>query len=311
MSIAVPDRPAPVPRLWTPRLVATLALFVLSATFFCAIVGYALVRQADERQGLERRAALLGAIEDIRNAGAELRGPRPAPHPQYRTHRGPQGPALRVRAGGERPRDPVGARPQRPHHRLVLLGAGPLDEQCAEPAPAAAGADRGFPGRLCRHRALAGAARGARSRHQRTAGLDAGARGHAHRPAQSPQDDRADRRRAGRPRAWRGGDAGVPRSRRPEGHQRRARPPHRRRSLDRACRAHQGHAAGRRVLRPLRRRRVRRGDDCAGHGFRRGRDGGADRRAVAAVLDQRAGGAGRRHGGPVLTRRATRRRATN
>src|SRR5215218_840236 len=67
MSVAAPAR-----RLWTPRLVATLALFVLSATFFCAIVGYALVRQADDRQGLERRAALLGAIEDIRNSGADF-----------------------------------------------------------------------------------------------------------------------------------------------------------------------------------------------------------------------------------------------
>jgi diguanylate cyclase (GGDEF)-like protein len=67
MSVAAPAR-----RLWTPRLVATLALFVVSATFFCAIVGYALVRQADDRQGLERRAALLGAIEDIRNSGADF-----------------------------------------------------------------------------------------------------------------------------------------------------------------------------------------------------------------------------------------------
>jgi hypothetical protein len=47
MSIALPDRPAR--RLWTPRLVATLALFVVSAAFFCAIVGNALVHQADER----------------------------------------------------------------------------------------------------------------------------------------------------------------------------------------------------------------------------------------------------------------------
>jgi diguanylate cyclase (GGDEF)-like protein len=72
MSVAVPDRPASARRLATPRLVAVLGLFVLSATFFCAIVGYALVRQADERQGIERRAALLGAIEDIRNAGADF-----------------------------------------------------------------------------------------------------------------------------------------------------------------------------------------------------------------------------------------------
>lgn len=72
MSVEIAIQRPPARRLWTPRLVATLALFVLSATFFCAIVGYALVRQADDRQGLERRTALLGAIEDIRNAGADF-----------------------------------------------------------------------------------------------------------------------------------------------------------------------------------------------------------------------------------------------
>jgi diguanylate cyclase (GGDEF)-like protein len=53
-------------------LVATLALFVVSATFFSVIVGYALVGQADDHQSLERRAALLGAIEDIRGSGANF-----------------------------------------------------------------------------------------------------------------------------------------------------------------------------------------------------------------------------------------------
>jgi diguanylate cyclase (GGDEF)-like protein len=67
MSFAAPAR-----RLWTPRLVATLALFVVSATFFSVIVGYALVGQADDRQSQERRAALLGAIEDIRGSGADF-----------------------------------------------------------------------------------------------------------------------------------------------------------------------------------------------------------------------------------------------
>src|SRR5438105_1061546 len=67
MSVAAPAR-----RLWTPRLAATLALFVISATFFSVIVGYALVSQADDRQSLERRAALLGAIEDIRGTGADF-----------------------------------------------------------------------------------------------------------------------------------------------------------------------------------------------------------------------------------------------
>ena len=72
MSIALPERPAVARRLWTPRLVATLALFVVSAAFFCAVVGYALVRQADERQAMERRAALSTAIQDIRNAGGNF-----------------------------------------------------------------------------------------------------------------------------------------------------------------------------------------------------------------------------------------------
>ncbi|AMN42525.1 putative bifunctional diguanylate cyclase/phosphodiesterase [Rhodoplanes sp. Z2-YC6860] len=72
MSIALPARPAPGRRLWTPRLVATLALFVVSAAFFCGIVGNALVHQADEQQGVERRGALLGAIEDLRNSGADF-----------------------------------------------------------------------------------------------------------------------------------------------------------------------------------------------------------------------------------------------
>ena len=72
MSIALPERPALARRLWTPRLVATLALFVVSAAFFCAVVGHALVRQADERQAMERRTALLTAIQDIRNAGADF-----------------------------------------------------------------------------------------------------------------------------------------------------------------------------------------------------------------------------------------------
>lgn len=74
---ATNQRPPPR-RLWTPRLVATLALFAISAAFFCAIAGLVLVRQADDRQGLERRAALLGAIENIRGAGADFRALDPS-----------------------------------------------------------------------------------------------------------------------------------------------------------------------------------------------------------------------------------------
>jgi diguanylate cyclase (GGDEF)-like protein len=72
MSGALTDQRPPARRLWTPRLVATLGLFVLCAAFFCTVAGYALVRQADDRAGLERRAALLGAIEDVRKSGADF-----------------------------------------------------------------------------------------------------------------------------------------------------------------------------------------------------------------------------------------------
>ena len=40
MSIVALPQPAPARRLATPRLIATLALFVLSATPFYTIVGY-------------------------------------------------------------------------------------------------------------------------------------------------------------------------------------------------------------------------------------------------------------------------------
>ncbi len=63
---------APPRRLFTPRLIATLALFVVSATTFCTIVGYVLVRQADDRQALERRGALTGAMQEIRASGADF-----------------------------------------------------------------------------------------------------------------------------------------------------------------------------------------------------------------------------------------------
>jgi diguanylate cyclase (GGDEF)-like protein len=66
------DQRPPPRRLWTPRLVATLGLFVVCTALFCAVAGYALVRQADDRTGLERRAALLGAIEDVRKSGADF-----------------------------------------------------------------------------------------------------------------------------------------------------------------------------------------------------------------------------------------------
>ena len=74
MGIVALPQPAPAParRLATPRIIATLALFVLSATLFCTIAGYVLVNQADDRYETERRAALLGAVEDVRASGADF-----------------------------------------------------------------------------------------------------------------------------------------------------------------------------------------------------------------------------------------------
>jgi diguanylate cyclase (GGDEF)-like protein len=69
---------SPPRRLFTPKLIATLAMFVVSAAAFCAMVGYVLVRQTDDRQALERRGALLGTVQDIRAAGTDLSSLDPA-----------------------------------------------------------------------------------------------------------------------------------------------------------------------------------------------------------------------------------------
>src|SRR5262245_60196361 len=72
MRIAVPDRPALAGRLTVARLVAVFGAFVLSVAILCAIAVATMVRQADERHALERRAALLSAIAGVRNAGANF-----------------------------------------------------------------------------------------------------------------------------------------------------------------------------------------------------------------------------------------------
>ena len=55
MSLVVLPQVAPPRRLVTPRLIATLALFVVSAMLFCTVVGYVLVHRADDQQAQERR----------------------------------------------------------------------------------------------------------------------------------------------------------------------------------------------------------------------------------------------------------------
>ncbi|HWP24903.1 MAG TPA: bifunctional diguanylate cyclase/phosphodiesterase [Xanthobacteraceae bacterium] len=59
-------------RLATPRLITTLGLLALSATFFCALVGYLLLRHADDNREQERRAALVGALTEIRASGTDI-----------------------------------------------------------------------------------------------------------------------------------------------------------------------------------------------------------------------------------------------
>lgn len=58
--------------LATPRLVATLGSFAVSALLFSAIVGYLLVNRFDDQQEQERRTQLVSAIADIRATGAEV-----------------------------------------------------------------------------------------------------------------------------------------------------------------------------------------------------------------------------------------------
>ena len=154
MSVAAPAR-----RLWTPRLVATLALFVISATFFSVIVGYALVGQADDRQSLERRAALLGAIEDIRGSGADfsaldarhIKGiERTAGLKDLRFETEPVAADREVQSVLSRNGRIIGWFSWEPDRSM----------RCAGSAPAAAWADRRVADRLCRHCPVAGASRG-------------------------------------------------------------------------------------------------------------------------------------------------------
>ena len=244
--IALPQAAvAPPRRLLTPRLIATLALFVVSATTFCTIVGYVLVRQADDRQALDRRGALARCGAGNPRLGGRFHQARSQTDPRPGAHRRPQGSALRDRACGWPPRDAAGAGRPGPHRRLVQLGGRSLDGSGIGPAPAAARHHRPLPDRLLRSGALAGPPRRTRSWPQREAGLEPRPRGFADRPAQPSQDDRADRGSTGGARARGNRDARLHRSRRPEGHQRCAGPEHRRPVPDRLGKTSARSVAGR------------------------------------------------------------------
>ena len=76
MSIAA-IAPVPARRKAMSRLITALALFVLCAVIFCTVAGSVLVRQADDRQEVDRRNALLGAITDLRASGANISALKP------------------------------------------------------------------------------------------------------------------------------------------------------------------------------------------------------------------------------------------
>jgi len=50
----------------TPRLLAPFALVVLTAFAACAIFGYVLARESDVHHQEQRRAALLGVVDEFR-----------------------------------------------------------------------------------------------------------------------------------------------------------------------------------------------------------------------------------------------------
>ena len=59
-------------RLVVSRLITPLALFMVGATLLCALALTIVVRQADDRYGLERRRALQGAMAEIRAGAREV-----------------------------------------------------------------------------------------------------------------------------------------------------------------------------------------------------------------------------------------------
>jgi diguanylate cyclase (GGDEF)-like protein len=56
----------------TPRLIAPLALVLLGVFALCAIFGYTLARESDARHQDQRRASLLGVVDEFRNVFANM-----------------------------------------------------------------------------------------------------------------------------------------------------------------------------------------------------------------------------------------------
>src|ERR1051326_752758 len=56
----------------TSRLIAPLALVLIGIFALCAIFGYTLARESDARHQDQRRASLLGVVDEFRNVFANL-----------------------------------------------------------------------------------------------------------------------------------------------------------------------------------------------------------------------------------------------
>ena len=289
---------------------ATLALFVVSATFFCIIVGYALVSQADDRQSLERRAALLGAIEDIRGSGADfatldarhIKGmERTAGLKDLRFETEPVAGDREIQSVLSRNGRIIGwfswepdrsmsnalsqLRPLLALTGVFLVGFAGIALWQVRRAVGDLGKSEQLAWTLAHEDMLTGLPNHRKMIELIDGALAARAHGEVVTLALLDLDGLKDINDA---LGHRIGD-----------------------ELLKALAARiKDMPAAARVLRPLRRRRIRGGDDRAGCGSGRGRDGVAGRRAGAAVLDQRAGRAGRRHGGPCAcaARRAEPRR---
>ena len=248
------------------------------AMLACAVAGFAVTVREDQRLAAERHAALELALDEVRGVFGDSDGFDDSQAAAGRTPRGPEGFALRHRRGlYRRARSAVAARRARPHRRLVQLGGRPVADPRRDLAVGSDRRGRGRARRLRLSRRRPDPAAGALAGVEPQNHPQADPRGRADRLAQSPGD-------AGKPRA--GADAaqlgrrraGACRSRRLSRGQRHPRPLRRRRAVEKHCRTSSRQPAGRRPVRPFRRRPIRRH-----HEQRRYADRKRARRGIAGV----------------------------
>jgi len=100
-------------RRQTPRLLAPFALVMLSAFAACAIFGYVLARESDVHHQEQRRAALLGVVDEFRTVFADM---------TYRATRDLAIAGLGDARGLARALEPVGLS-RYSHERAAVIGA--------------------------------------------------------------------------------------------------------------------------------------------------------------------------------------------